>query len=258
MKELIRFSFSLSPRMQSFLMLRDGLRCLSAAEQAGQPYLWLQACVDVRASLLGEQGRKPALPEVLGLFASMRQHLEALAEEHPRYRASIEASCEDIDAHIQALRGAADLSSRLLGQDALIETYYNALKKQDWLAHKPCLPQSLTTLWHGSGDRQQRLHEELADIVEAVYQLDGMLHDYVTWERRKATEGHDQITPERGVQFGLIVIGLPPGEVGQGIVPDISGNRLAIRLRFQQWQPGMSARQVQEDITYAMMLVPIA
>ncbi len=258
MNELVRFSFSLSPRMQAFLMLRDGLRCLSAAEQSGQPYLWLQACVDVRASLLGEQGRKPALPEVLGLFASMRQHLETLAEEHPRFRTSIEASCEDIDVRIQGLRDITDRATRLLGQDALIETYYNALKKQDWLAHKPCLPQSLAALWHGSGDRQQQLHEELADITEAVYRLDGMLHDYVMWEQRTATEGHDQIIPERGIQFGLIVIGLAPSDVGQGIVPDISGNRLAIRLRFQQWLSGLPTRQVQENVDYAMMLVPIA
>jgi len=258
MNELVRFSFSLSPRMQVFLMLRDGLRCLGAAEQSGQPYLWLQACVDVRASLLGEQGRKPALPEVIGLFAAMRQHLESLAGEHPRFRASIEASCEDIDSRIQTLREIADSATRLLGQDALIETYYNALKKQDWLAHKPCLPQSLATLWHGSGERQQRLHEELAEIMDAVHRLDNMLHDYVMWERRTASDGHDQIIPERGIQFGLIVIGLAPAEVSQGIVPDISGNRLAIRLRFQQWLPGMPTRQVSDHVDYAMMLVPIA
>lgn len=255
---MIRFSFSLSPRMQAFLMLRDGLRCLKAAEQAGQPYLWLQACVDIRTSLLGEQGRKPALPEILSLFASMREHLEKLAEDHPRFRTSIDASCEDIDTQIQMLRNGPDEASRALGQDALIETYFNALKKQDWLAHKPCLPQSLAALWYESGDRQQQMHEHLTAITAAVHCLDSMLHDYVIWEKRTAGEGHDQIIPERGTHFGLIVIGLDQTDVGRGIIPDISGNRLAIRLRFQQWLPGQPVHQVQEDVPYSMMLVPIA
>jgi len=244
--------------MQAFLMLRDGLQCLKAAEQAGQPYLWLQACVDVRTSLLGEQGRKPALPEVLGLFASMREHLEKLAVDHPRFGASIAASCENIDTQMQILRDGPNGASQLLGQDALIETYFNALKKQDWLGHKPCLPQSLATLWCESGDRQQQLHGGLTKIMAAVHCLDGMLHDYVMWEKRTAGEGHDQIVPERGTHFGLIVIGLDHADVGRGIIPDISGNRLAIRLRFQQWLPGQPARQVQEDVPYSMMLVPVA
>jgi len=244
--------------MQAFLLLRDGLRCMEEAEHSGQSYLWLQACVDVRASLLGEQGRKPALPEILGLFVSVRTHLEKLAGEHPRFRKSIDASCERIDEHAQALRDGLDEACRLLGQDALIGTYLNAQKKQDWLAHKSCLPQSLTTLWSEAIERRQELHEQLTDLASAVYCLDGMLHDYVMWEKRIAREGCDQINPERGIHFGLAVIGLDRKDVCQGIVPDISGNRLAIRLRFQQWLPGLPARQVQEDVAYSMMLVPVA
>jgi len=244
--------------MQAFLLLRDGLHCLDAAEQTGQPYLWLQACVDVRASLLGEQGRKPALPEVLGLFVSMRAHIEKLGKEHPRFRESIEASCERIDQHAQILRDGLDEATRLLGQDALIETYLNALKKQDWLAHKPCLPQGLAALWSQSADRQKMVHDALTDLSSAVYFLDSMLHDYVMWEKRTANKGCDQIMPERGTHFGLVIIGLKQTDAGRGIVPDISGNRLAIRLRFQQWEAGQPASQVQDNVPYSMMLVPVA
>ena len=77
----------------------DGLHCLDAAERTGQPYLWLQACIDLRASLLGDHGRKPAIPEVLGLFVTMRAQIEKLAKDHPRFSESIEASCKRIDQH---------------------------------------------------------------------------------------------------------------------------------------------------------------
>lgn len=258
MNDLVRFSFSLSPRMQAFLLLRDGLHCLDAAERTGQPYLWLQACIDLRASLLGDHGRKPAIPEVLSLFVTMRAHIEKLANDHPRFRESIDASCKRIDEHAETLRDGHEEAVRFLSQDAMIETYLNAQKKQDWLGHKPCLPQGLAALWSESEDRQRQVHEQLGDLASAAYFLDVMLQDYVMWEKRTAYEGCDQITPERGTHFGLVIIGLDPTDAGLGIVPDISGNRLAIRLRFQQWDAGQPASQVLDDVPYSMMLVPIA
>jgi cell division FtsZ-interacting protein ZapD len=54
------------------------------------------------------------------------------------------------------------------------------------------------------------------------------------------------------------VIGLDQALVEAGITPDISGNRVAVRVRFQQWPPGEAARDVTNTIDYAMMLVPFA
>jgi ribosomal protein L35AE/L33A len=46
--------------------------------------------------------------------------------------------------------------------------------------------------------------------------------------------------------------------VAQGITPDISGNRVAVRIRFQKWPPGKAVQDVTDDVRYAMMLVPFA
>jgi len=257
MNNLIRFSFPLSPRMQTFMQLRDGLSCLAEAEREQQAYKWLQACADVRISLSGEQGRRPALPEVIGLLAAMQAHLEGLAEEHPKFRDKIMDACETLGQHVQTLRGGMDSATRMLASDALIGAWLNALKKHDWLGHQQNLPQALPLLWQ-SVERRHYLHDHLQELFEAVMGLHAMLHDYVAWERRLATEGSDQILPDRSTQFGLIIVGLTPEQVGAGVIPDISGNRLAIRIRFQSWLPGHAATPVQEDVPYHAMLVPIA
>jgi len=257
MTDLIRFSFPLSPRMQTFLQLRDGLSCLAEAEQEQQVFKWLQACADIRISLSGEQGRRPALPEVIGLLVSIRMHLESLAEKHPKFHDNIMDSCESLGQHVQTLRNGMDEALRWLTSDVLIDTWLNALKKHDWLGHQRNLPQSLPALWQNT-DRRNDLHDHLQGLVEAVMDLHAMLHDYVEWQRRLATGGSDQILPDRSTQFGLIIVGLAPEQVESGIIPDISGNRLAIRIRFQSWLPGRAATPIQEDIPYHAMLVPIA
>ncbi|MDQ6957563.1 MAG: hypothetical protein Q9M24_00450 [Mariprofundaceae bacterium] len=257
MTDLIRFSFPLSPRMQTFLQLRDGLSCLAEAEREQQAFKWLQACADVRISLSGEQGRRPALPEVLGLLVSMQTHLKSLAEKHPRFRDKIMGSCEALGQHAQTLRNGMDETLRWLASDALIEAWLNALKKHDWLGHQRNMLQSLPALWQ-STDRRNHLHDHLQGLSEAVRCLHAMLHDYVEWQRRLATEGSDQILPDRGTQFGLVIVGLAPKQVKAGVIPDISGNRLTIRIRFQSWLPGQAAMPMQEDVPYHAMLVPIA
>jgi len=40
-------------------------------------------------------------------------------------------------------------------------------------------------------------------------------------------------------------------------MPDISGNRLAIRIRFQLWTPGLPPSDYTGDQPYSMMLVPV-
>lgn len=257
MSELVRFSFALSPRTQAFLAVRDALYCLEQARTSGDARSWLHAACDLRASLLGEQGRKSALPEIYGLLESMRTYLLKLAEEHPSYRATIDQACSKLESHTQQLQQGIHDIHEYLTQDALVNVYFNAQKKQDWLGHKHCLPQSLHALWHHADGRTEKLHHSLQPLTRLVLNLDHMLNDFVGWEQRLAVEGSDQITPSRDKQFGLMVVGLPHETVAQGIIPDISGNRLAIRIRFQRWNPGLPAVDVHENQAYALMLVPV-
>ncbi|MFQ5355463.1 MAG: hypothetical protein ACE5DY_03045 [Mariprofundaceae bacterium] len=215
------------------------------------------AAVDVRASLLGEQGRKPALQEVQGLLASVQTYLQDIASEHPRYASAIRRSTTDINMYISHLEQGLGEANRFLAQDSLICAYLNALKKQDWLAHKPCLPQALSTLWMGDIERRQALQEGLKPLHSAVTGLDTMLHNFVDWKWCRADEGNDQIQLDRDASFGLLVIGLDPSVVQTGIVPDISRNRFMAQLRFQHWRPGSSPCSATMSIPYAMMLVPV-
>ncbi len=258
MTDMVRFSFALTPRMRAYLDLRDAMVELRQAWQTQQTRPWLLAACDLRASLLGEQGRKNALPELIALILAMQEHLQQLAEESPQYRQAIEQTCERLDGHAQTLQQGLTEAWDFLGRDALINACLNALKKQDWLGHKPALPQSLAALWPGYASEAGRLMQMLQPLEQAISELDGMLNDYVQWQPAVAAEGCGQITPERGTVFGLLVIGLKQEDVAAGIVPNVSGNRHAIRLRFQRWQPGQPPAEVHEDIDYAMMLVPVA
>jgi len=256
MTDLIRFSFPLTSRMQTFLQLRNGLSCLAEAEREQHAQQWLQACVDVRISLSGEQGRKPALPEVISLLSCMQTHLQSLAEEHPRFRDNIMSSCEALGQHIQMLHNGMGDALHTLNSDALIEAWLNALRKNDWLGHQRNFPQALPALWQNT-QRRQNLHDHLQGLFDAVMSLYAMLHDYVEWKPHVATAGCDQILPDRSDNFALIIVGLTPDQVKQGIIPDISGNRLAIRIRFQSWLAGQEAIPMQTDVPYHAMLVPV-
>jgi len=256
MVELARFSFALTPRMRSFIELRDGLRSLERARQCDQSYTWLLAACDVRSSLLGEHGRKQAVPELVALLASMRTHLTQLVENHPEYRGKILEACDLIEKYIESMRLSVQDAMDFFCEDALLGSYFNALKKQDLLAHKPTLPQGLGLLWSTSRHKDI-LGDHLHDLHAAVTHLDIMLNDFVGWEKRVASSGLDQIVPERGVEYGLLVLGLDTACVQQGIVPECSGNRHAIRVRFQQWKAGTAACDVEDDLPYYSMMVPI-
>ncbi|MDX8411328.1 MAG: hypothetical protein R8K46_05580 [Mariprofundaceae bacterium] len=258
MHDVIRFSLPLTKQMQSFLQLRDGLICLQRAESECNVPAWLQAAVDLRASLLGEQGRKPAVAELLSLFSSLRAYLRPLAEKHHHFSAAITKACQDIDVHVASMEGGLDEAVHFLRQDAVINVYHNGLQKQDWLVHRPCMPQMIPVLGEADVERRRILATLLQPLISAVSGLDNMLHDFVDWAPRVAHGGSDQIAPERGIQYGLLVVGLERELVRQGIVPDIAGNRFSIQLRFQRWPAGASASVVNEDVPYSMMLVPCA
>lgn len=258
MTELVRFSFALNPRMHAFVELRDALRLLEESRRLDQPYTWLAAAADLRSSLLGEVGRKQAAPELLALLASMRTSLSALAEKHEGYREQILRACEAIRANEESMRTGLHEAIEFLYSDALLNAYFKALQKHDWLAHRPLLPQGLLAQLWQSRECPQRLSQLLHELYAVVEHTDAMLNDFVGWKQQQAVGGSDQISPTRDVECGLLIIGLEPDVVRAGIVPECSGNRMAIRLRFQRWQAGEAAMEVNDDVSYRYMLVPIA
>jgi cell division FtsZ-interacting protein ZapD len=257
MTDMVQFSFALSPRMRSFIELRDALACLESARQTGRAIGWLHAACDLRDSLLGDHGRKNVIPEITSLLLDMQSYLKNLHDEAPQYQERINQACEGIKFQIDQLQPGLPEATDYLAKDALINAYLNTQKKHDWLGHKLCMQQSVKALWEKSDVRTQPLHTALVPLYDAVTSLDGMFHDFVRWKQHIATGGTGRITPERGTSCGLLVIGLPRETVANGIIPDISGNKLAIRLRFQLWNPGQSPQDVSEDQPYAKMLVPV-
>ena len=242
--------------MQSFLHIRDALTCISDAEISEQPYLWLHACADLRLSLVGEQGRRAAIPDVIALLDGMRERLAALAAEHPRYEQEIRRSCAGLHQHADNLRHGVGDALHILNNDAMIQAWQNCLKKHDWLGHRQHMPHTLQLLWRNS-ERRNALHQALRNLTEAVTSLHGMLHDYTDWQTHLANDGLDHFTLQGDRKHGLLIIGLRPELVERGITPDISANHMAVRLRFRQWKPGLAAQQVEQDIEYRAMMVQL-
>ncbi len=257
MTEKVHFSFALSPRMRSFIELRDALDCLDTAYTNQLGSNWLHAACDLRASLLGDHGRKNAVPEIIALFKDMKKYLKKLADDAPKYHDHILQSCAQIDLLIEQLKPGLPEAVQYLTQDALVNAYLNAQNKHDWLGHKMCMQQSINAIWQHAELRTQPLHQALSPLSHAINKLNDMLNNFVGWESCVAEGGTGHISPSRGKDFGLLVIALPADAVAEGVIPDISGNKLAIRLRFQRWGPGEAPSTYNDDIPYDMMLVPI-
>lgn len=243
--------------MRAFIELRDALSCLETACVKQQGANWLHAACDLRASLLGEQGRKGVIPEIIALFGDLQSQLKKLCSDAPQYREKILSACDHIDRMTEQLQPGLPEACDYLASDALVNAYLNTQKKHDWLGHKLCMQQSIKAIWSRSDARTLPLHQALTPLCSAVDTLDHMLNDFVGWKQCVASGGSGHITPERGKSFGLLVIALAADAVAEGIIPDISGNRLAIRLRFQHWLPGQAPVDYEQDIPYAMMLVPV-
>ncbi len=258
MNNMVHFSFALSARMRAFIEVRDALDCLKKASEPMQPHSWLHAACDLRTSLLGEQGRKPALPEIIGLLQDMDLYLKKLIANLPNsYAESIQQARQNIANHITTLQNGIPTACNYLDQDALINAHLNAQKKHDWLGHKGCMQQSLPSLWHYPEERTGPLQQSIIPLQEAVSLLDHMLNGLVNWDKQTAIGGVGKIAPDRQASYGLIVIALPEEDVHRGIIPDITGNRLAIRIRFQQWSAGETAKELNRDQPYQLMLVPV-
>ncbi len=261
MSEPVRFSYALNARIRAFLDVAQALRELKHAAKVHAPLAWLQAAADLRDSMLGEHQRKPALGEIQALLAGTRNAVRELAARHPEYAEQIRQTCNRLERHLAELEDGAPELMRWLSRDALIAAFHNALKKQDWLAHKPALADALTALWPENAEqppeRAARLTELVRPLAEATATLEEILYNYVPWERRIAEDGSDQISPPRNQEHGLLVIALPADQVAQGVVPNISGNRLAIRLRFLRLNEGGPSEAVGSPVEYAMMLVPL-
>lgn len=254
MTKVVHFSFALTPRMRTWLGVRDAVRCLRSARE---PLPWLHAAMDLRASLLGEHGRKPALPDLAALIGATREAVAALGDQHPDYAERIQATCERLDAHADALRETMEGVCHFLLDDALLLAWQDAQKKQDFLGHRACLPAGLPHAWRPDDARVERLNALIGPLAGMCETMEQVLYGWAPWEKRMADDGTDQITPARSANFGLMVVALPEADVRDGVMPEISGNRLAIRLRFLRWRAGEGPAPLDAPQRYGLMLTPI-
>lgn len=254
MSETIPFSFPLNQGMHAFLRIRDSLRCLADSQDA---YAWLQAGADLKCSVLGEQGRHPAIPEVINLLVSTQTHLKKLASDHPEFAENIHYACENMDLQVQHLRDEQINISSALANHALLNRYSHAIQKYDWLGHKYLIPQGIHLIWEEMTELYQPLMDILEPLIVTVKDLDIMLHDSVSWQQATAHNGEDDLSPEHAPNLGLLVIGLSSEQVRAGIIPEVSGNRISIRLNFHNWTAQGKPQRITSDVSYQHMMVPI-
>jgi len=255
---IIPISFALTPRMQSFLDMRDALRCLAFAMQNDSPYAWLPAAKETHDLLVGDGIKKPSVPNIISLFDAIRKHYQALADKHPEFNTQLTKACDDIDLSAEKVRLQVPEAANFLSSDAWLTAYTESLRKQDIIGHKLGLPQLIQPLWHGEGEHAKKLYLMLEPMMKAIEHLNQILHAHVPWEQRVAIEGYDQITLASQDDIGLLIIGLSSETIAQGIIPSCSGFRSVVRLRFSQWQPGKIEHDLLHDQNYALMMVPIS
>jgi len=257
MNHLIRFSFALTPRIQSFLECRNALQCLQHAKQHDDVYGWLQAILDLQESLLGSAARKPAVPEVVGLIHGIQNHLKNLSQQNTPFKQQILAAHASLAEYEKTLAETLPKTLDFMYNDGVIQSWVNCHKKQDWLAHRLFYPQILSTFWQNLGIQDQ-LNESLQDIHAIICHIDGILHDFVPWTEELAQQGCSQVQPNSSdAKCGLLIVGLPSSAVQSGITPEFSGNQHVVRIRFQQWSAGTVQTAYDQNLPYYRMLVPI-
>jgi len=257
MKHLIRFSFALTPRIQSFLECRNALQCLEHARLHDDMYGWLQAVHDLQESLLGSAARKPVVPEIVGLIHAIQKNLKVLSQQHSAFKQQILDAHASLEAYEQVLAEKLPQALDFMYNDGVIQSWVNCHKKQDWLAHRLFYPKVLPIFWKSFGIQEQ-LNESLQDIHAIINHIDGILHDFVPWSEELAKNGCDQVQPIAAHEkHGLLIVGLPATAVQSGISPEFSGNHHLVRIRFQQWSAGKSIAPYDQDLPYYRMLVPI-
>lgn len=256
--QIIPISFALTPRMQSFVHMRDALRCLAQAIKNDAPYAWLPAAKDVHGMLTGEGSKKPAIPNIISLFHAMNKHFQDLADKHPEFHDKLIKACLDIDLSAEKIRQHVQPAISFLSEDAWLTAYTESVRKQDFLGHSLALPQVIYPLWQGDGQHAKILYLKLEPLMQAIEHLNQMLHAHVPWEQRNAKDGYDQITLATQDDIGLLIIGMPHAAVAQGIIPSCSGFRAVVRLRFSQWLPGKVTQDLQHDQNYSLMMVSIS
>ena len=256
--DLVPIAFPLTPRMQSFIEFRDALRVLTQAMHSQSPYTWLAAEKEVADMLLGEGNKKPIIPNILSLYHVMGKHFKALAEKHPDFKDNLSKAVSGLEEHADNIRDAMPETSSFLRTDAWLTAYTELIRKQDPLGHKYVLPQTIQLLWQGEQQHASTLYTMLEPMIQAIEHLSQMLHAHVPWENRIAKNGADQITFAAQDDIGLLIVGVPKHMITQGILPSCSGFRSIIRLRFTQWKAGEVAQDVESDMPYALMMVPIS
>lgn len=257
-EQLIPVSFALTPRMQSFLELRDAIRCLSQATIQNSPLAWLAAAKDLHDLFMGDGNKKPAIPNIMSLFGSIRKHYMELAKKYPEYQAKLQHACNSIDEHADSIREHVPAAIELLEADAWVSAYSENVRTLDLLGHKLALPQVMDTLWFGDDTPYaSKLLHLIEPVGQAIEKVNSMLHTHTPWQKRVAKNGCDQITLHAQDEIGLIILGLTEESLADGITPECSGFRSTVRIRFSRWKPGKIAEDLSSDYEYSIMMVPL-
>ena len=253
----IQISFALTPRMQSFIETRDALRTLSQAIEQDSPYAWLPAAKEIHDLLLGEGNKKPAIPNIMSLFGSMRKHYMELAKKYPEYQDKLQQAGTDIDSYADIIRKQVPDAMNFLESDAWLHSYLETIRTFDLLGYKLAMPQLIDNIWHSDAQHALKLQFLLSPILDGIEKVNDMLHAHAPWQNRTATAGHDQVALHAQDNIGLIIIGLSPDKIADGVIPSCSGFRSTIRIRFSQWKPGKEEQDYNHDFDYTLMMVPI-
>ncbi|MBF0282545.1 MAG: hypothetical protein HQM07_08295 [Zetaproteobacteria bacterium] len=253
---MLRFDFALSPRVQAFLDIKKAIRILQQAHEQQSGYMFLLAAADLRISILGEAGKKSALPEITALFEATILHFQKIAQEHPQYSDDIQHVCDKLEFHLREVQKVSTMTSSFFSNNALLGRYSNALKKQDFIGHNILLPETIALLWkHQNFDNI--LMDRMMPIATAVFYLDKLLSDYTPWSTHIAIKGCDVINLDRKNPQGLLMIGISKELIEQGFLPDVVASRLTARIRFQNTSL-VETEKDQRDHTYQRMLIPVS
>jgi cell division protein ZapD len=91
----------------------------------------------------------------------------------------------------------------------------------------------------------------LAPLAQALASLLGLLRDSGPWQRMAAPGGHYQQTLPQGRSHQLLRVRLPEGS---GLVPEISGHRLLVSIRFMRAEADGRLKNAGSDAVFDLAL----
>lgn len=143
------------------------------------------------------------------------------------------------------------------GQNILENEWLSGIRSRMGIPGGTCgfdLPSYHAWLHHSPSERQQDLHqwtESLLPLAESVHTLLRLIRDSGMAQRVVAERGQFQLNLAQGRVYQLLRLRIHPG---LGLIPEISGNRLRVSVRFMQQDTGGRLQASQEDANFELTL----